>query len=67
MPTGKPAVLLVDLAQFESVAHAKSIIRRTNGFDDCVKQELTAAVEQSEHFNRPGLRSQFHLTVPGAS
>jgi hypothetical protein len=48
--TGKPAPILVDLTQFESVAHAKSVIGRSNGFDDCVKQELSAAVEQSEHF-----------------
>jgi hypothetical protein len=47
---GKPAPTLLDLTQFESVAHAKSIIQRTNGFDDCVKQDLSAAIEQSEHF-----------------
>jgi hypothetical protein len=40
----------VDLSQFESVANAKSIIERSNGFDDAVKDELTTAIAQSENF-----------------
>jgi hypothetical protein len=50
MTKDKPTPILVDLAQFESMAHAKSVIGRSNGFDDSVKEELTAAVEQSEQF-----------------
>jgi hypothetical protein len=50
MAVDKPAPILVDLTQFESVAQAKSAIGRSHGFDDCVKQDLTAAIDQSEAF-----------------
>jgi hypothetical protein len=47
MTKNKSAPILVDLEQFESVAPAKSVIRRFHGFDDCVKQELTSVIEGS--------------------
>lgn len=50
MAGGKPAPILVDLTQFESVAEAKSVIGRSHGFDDRVKQDLTDAIDQSEAF-----------------
>jgi hypothetical protein len=50
MAASRPTSILVDLTQFESVAQAKSVIGRSQGFDDCVKQDLTAAIDKSEAF-----------------
>lgn len=47
----KSEPILVDLAQFESLDHAKRVIQRDRGFDDSVKQDLVGAVEASEQLN----------------
>jgi len=41
----------VDLSQFESLDHAKAVIERENGFDDCIQENLGVAVEGSKSFN----------------
>lgn len=44
----KPPPILVDLTQFESLDHAKQVIQRDRGFDDCVKRDLMEVIESAE-------------------